>query len=46
MTALIHLTGAIATITAAATVSLRLGLFVAGLVCLWTWRQMINPNRN
>lgn len=46
MTTLIHLTGAIATITAAATVSLRLGLFVAGLVCLWTWRVLVNANRN
>jgi len=46
MTTLIHLTGMILTITAAATVSLRLGLFTAGLVCLWTWRVLVNTNRN
>ena len=46
MTPIIYLTGALATIAAAATVSLRFALFTAGMVCLWTWRQMVNPNRN
>lgn len=36
----IHLTGMILTITAATLVSLRLGLLTAGLVCLWTWKQL------
>jgi hypothetical protein len=46
MIPLIHLAGLVLTTTAAALFTPRLGLLVAGLVLLWTWRVLINPNRN
>lgn len=42
----IHLTGLILTTTAASLYTPRLGLLVAGLVLLWTWRVLVNTNRN